>query len=107
MKERIAANPMRRIEVDKVVINMSVGEGGEKLAKVEKLLERIASQKPIKRQAKRTMQPFGIKKGEAIACKVSLRRERANNFLNRCFKIQDKLLMSQFDTYGNFKQEWS
>ncbi len=102
MEERIAANPMRRIEVDKVVINMSVGEGGEKLAKVEKLLERIASQKPIKRQAKRTMQPFGIKKGEAIACKVSLRRERANNFLNRCFKIQDKLLMSQFDTYGNF-----
>jgi len=102
MEERRAANPMRRIKIDKVVINMSVGESGEKLAKAEKLLERIAGQKPIKRLAKRTMQSFGIKKGEAIACKVTLRRERANDFLNRCFKIQNKLLMSQFDTYGNF-----
>jgi large subunit ribosomal protein L5 len=98
----MAANPMRRIEVDKVVINMAVGESGEKLAKAEKLLERIAGQKPIKRLAKRTIQPFSIKKGEAIACKVTLRGERAKDFLKRCFKIQNKLLMSQFDTYGNF-----
>ncbi|MCK4476326.1 MAG: 50S ribosomal protein L5 [Methanophagales archaeon] len=95
-------NPMRRIEVDKVVINMAVGESGEKLAKAEKILERIADQKPIKRLAKRSIQPLGIKKGEAIACKVTLRGERAKDFLKRCFKIQDKLLMSQFDTYGNF-----
>jgi len=93
---------MRRIEIDKVVINMAVGESGEKLAKAEKLLERIAGQKPIKRLAKKTIQPFGIKKGEAIACKVTLRRERAKEFLKRCFKIQNKLLVSQFDTYGNF-----
>ncbi|MCW3133465.1 MAG: 50S ribosomal protein L5 [Methanophagales archaeon] len=98
----MTANPMRRIEIDKVVINMAVGESGEKLAKAEKLLERIAGQKPIKRLAKKTIQPFGIKKGEAIACKVTLRRERAKEFLKRCFKIQNKLLVSQFDTYGNF-----
>ncbi len=98
----MAANPMRRIEVDKVVINMGVGESGEKLVKAEKLLERIAGQKPIKRLAKRTIQPLGIKKGEAIACKVTLRGERAKDFLKRCFKIQNKLLMGQFDTYGNF-----
>ena len=66
-------NPMRRIEVDKVVINMGVGESGEKLAKAEKLLAEpaIAGQKPIKIAAKRTIQPFGIKRGEAIACKVA------------------------------------
>lgn len=33
----MAENPMRRIEVDKIVINMGVGESGEKLAKAEKL----------------------------------------------------------------------
>ncbi len=37
-------NPMRNIEVEKVVINMGVGESGEKLAKAEKLLEHITSQ---------------------------------------------------------------
>ncbi|MBA7529619.1 hypothetical protein ES705_21817 [subsurface metagenome] len=95
---------MRRIEVDKVGINMGVGESGEKLAKAEKLMSNsaIAGQKPIKRQAKRSLQPLGIKKGEAIACKVTLRGKRAADFLKRCFKIQNKLLRSQFDTYGNF-----
>ncbi|MCD6455319.1 MAG: 50S ribosomal protein L5 [Methanophagales archaeon] len=95
-------NPMRNIEVEKVVINMGVGESGEKLAKAEKLLERIASQKPIGLHAKRSLQPLGIKKGEAIACKVTLRKGRAKEFLKRCFKIQDKLFASQFDAYGNF-----
>ncbi len=97
-------NPMRRIEVDKVVINMGVGESGEKLAKAEKLLAEpaIAGQKPIKIAAKRTIQPFGIKRGEAIACKVTLRGARAHDFLTRVFKIQNKLYMSQFDTSGNF-----
>jgi len=97
-------NPMRRIEVDKVVINMGVGESGEKLAKAEKLLAEpaIAGQKPIKIKAKKTIQPFGIKRGEAIACKVTLRGARAHDFLTRVFKIQNKLYMSQFDTSGNF-----
>ena len=96
------ANTMRRIEVDKVVINMGLGESGERLAKAEKVLEQIVEQKPIKRTAKRTIQPFGIKKGEAIACNVTLRRKRADDFLRRSFKIQNKLYKSQFDTLGNF-----
>ncbi len=98
----MAANPMRRVEVNKVVINMGVGESGEKLVKAKKILERIAGQKPIERTAKMTIQPHGIKKGEAIACKVTLRGERAVEFLKRCFKIQNRLFKSQLDTYGNF-----
>ena len=97
-------NMMRSIEVDKVVINMGVGESGEKLAKAEKLLSNplIANQKPIKVTSKKTLQTFGIKKGEAIACKVTLRSERAKEFLKRTFNIQNRLMAYQFDTVGNF-----
>ncbi|HDN68737.1 50S ribosomal protein L5 [ANME-1 cluster archaeon ex4572_4] len=98
----MAENPMRLVEVEKVVINMGVGESGEKLAKAERLLEKIAGQKPIKLQAKRSIQPFSIKKGEPISCKVTLRKERAAEFLKRSFKIQNRLFESQFDSYGNF-----
>ncbi len=98
----MAAESMRRIQVDKVVINMGVGESGEKLAKADKLLERIVAQKPIRRMAKRSLQPLSIKKGEAIACNVTLRGVRADDFLKRCFKIQNKLYKSQLDTLGNF-----
>ncbi|MBN1763251.1 MAG: 50S ribosomal protein L5 [Methanomicrobia archaeon] len=95
-------NPMRRIELDKVVVNMSVGESGEKLAKAEKLLDELVGQKSIKRTAKKTLQPFSIKKNEAIACKVTLRGDRAQDFLKRCFNIENRLFKSQFDTFGNF-----
>ena len=54
-------NPMRRVEIDKVVVNIGVGESGEKLAKAEKVLTMITGQKPLKTLAKKTIQPFGIK----------------------------------------------
>ncbi len=100
----MAENLMRRIGIDKVVINMGVGESGEKLAKAEKLLSSplIANQKPVKVASKRTIQTFGIKKGEAIACKATLRGERAKDFLKRAFSIQNRLMSYQFDTAGNF-----
>ncbi|RLG55353.1 MAG: 50S ribosomal protein L5, partial [Candidatus Hydrothermarchaeota archaeon] len=41
-------NPMREIRIEKVTVNMGVGEGGEKLAKAEKLLEEITGQKPVR-----------------------------------------------------------
>jgi len=94
-------HPMRRIELDKVVINIGVGESGEKLKNAERIIEQITGQKPVETLAKRTIQPFGIKKGEPIGCKVTLRKEKAYEFLRKVFKIQNRLYESQFDAFGN------
>ena len=94
-------HPMRRVELDKVVINIGVGESGEKLKNAERIIEQITGQKPVETLAKRTIQPFGIKKGEPIGCKVTLRKEKAYEFLRKVFKIQNRLYESQFDAFGN------
>jgi len=96
-------NPMRKLRIHSVTVNMGVGEGGERLAKAEALLEELTGQKPIRRLAKKTIQPFGIRKGLPIACKVTLRGEKAIDFLKRALEAKDRRLPEKcFDQLGNF-----
>ncbi len=96
-------NPMRQLRIASVTVNMGVGEGGERLVKAEKLLEQLTGQKPIRRIAKKTIQPFGIRKGLPIACKVTLRKDKAIDFLKRAFEAKDNRLKARnFDELGNF-----
>lgn len=96
-------NPMRRLKVGKVVVNMAVGTSGEKLMKAAKVLEMLTGQRPSFRRAKKTIKEFGIRKGESIACIATLRGQRAVEFLKRALAAVDfKLRRSSFDPYGNF-----
>lgn len=96
-------NPMRKIKIGKVVVNMAVGASGERLMKAAQVLEKITGQTPSFRKAKKTIKDFGIRKGESIACVVTLRGERAVDFLKRALAAVDfKLKRSSFDPYGNF-----
>lgn len=96
-------NPMRRIKVGKVVVNMAVGASGERLMKAAQVLEKLTGQSPSFRKAKKTIKDFGIRKGENIACVVTLRGERALDFLKRALAAVDfKLKRSSFDPFGNF-----
>lgn len=96
-------NTMRKPKIEKVVINMGVGESGENLEKAEKLLNELSNQKPVRTKAKRTNREFGIRKGEPIGVKVTLRRERAHTFLERAFDAVEKTLQKKnFDDKGNF-----
>lgn len=95
-------NPMRKIRIEKVTVNMGVGEGGERLVKAEKLLEEITNQKPTRTYAKVTNQTFGIRKGMPIGCKVTLRKVKAEEFLKKAFAAIDyKIKESNFDEEGN------
>lgn len=93
---------MRRLAVKKVTVNICVGEGGERLAKAEALLAQLTGQKPIKINAKKTIQTFGVRKGTPIACKVTLRGEKASNFLKRALEaVGGKIKKKNFDRLGN------
>ncbi|MCE5337416.1 MAG: 50S ribosomal protein L5 [Methanomicrobiaceae archaeon] len=93
---------MKDIYIDKVVVHMGVGESGERLVKAEDLMKRITGQKSVRTIAKRTQPAFGIRKGAPIGCKVTLRRQNAEKFVETALNILERqLAASQFDRTGN------
>jgi large subunit ribosomal protein L5 len=96
-------NPMREVYVDKVVVHMGVGEGGDKLTRAVDLMRQITGNNPVRSNAKKTNPAFGIRKGAPISCKVTLRGKKAGDFLATALAIIDrKLSAGQFDRSGNF-----
>jgi large subunit ribosomal protein L5 len=96
-------NPMRELYVDKVVVHMGVGEAGEKLVKAENIMTEITGQSPIRAFAKRTQPAFGIRKGQPIGCRVTLRGDRAQTFVQTALEIvENTISATQFDATGNF-----
>jgi len=103
MKPEKLNNPMRKIKIDKVVVNICVGSSGERLERAAKILEQLTGMKPSYRKAKRTIKDFGIRKGERIAVVATLRGEKARSFLEKAFEaVKKKIKASSFDEYGNF-----
>jgi large subunit ribosomal protein L5 len=96
-------NVMRTPKVEKITVHMSVGESGKKLSNAEMIMQKITGQKPVRNLAKKTLPAFGIKKDEAIGCKVTLRGEKAEKFLNTALAIKEKHISPKsFDSTGNF-----
>ncbi len=91
------------IYIDKVVLNIGVGEPGEKLEKAYKLLEKITGHKPVKTKAKRRIPAFHIRPGLEIGVKVTLRHKEAEEMLGKLLKaVDNELKQSQFsgDTFS-------
>lgn len=101
--EKWQKNPMLKPRIEKVTVNVSVGKSGEPLERGMKILEELTGQKPCTRRAKKTIRDFGIRKGEPIACLVTLRKERAEQFLERALQaVESRISKSSFDQQGNF-----
>ncbi|MEM4302338.1 MAG: 50S ribosomal protein L5 [Candidatus Caldarchaeum sp.] len=95
-------NIMQRPRIEKVVVNCSVGEGGVRLERAQKILEALVGQKPEVRKARKTIRGFGIHRGEPIALRVTLRKQAAVDFLKRALTaVNNTLKASSFDQYGN------
>ncbi len=95
-------NPMQEVKIAKATINIGVGEGGEKLARAEKLLTTLTNQQPVRTYSKVTNPEFGIRKNQPIACKVTLRDEKADEAIKLILNgIGNTLKPRQFDRNGN------
>src|SRR5438270_10393602 len=104
-----------RLEVprlDKIVINMGVGEATQDKKRVETAaaeMQQIAGQKPVITKAKKSIAQFKLREGMPIGCKVTLRRERMYEFLDRLVtvalpRVRDfrGLNPRSFDGRGNY-----
>jgi large subunit ribosomal protein L5 len=100
---KLEEQPMLKPRIEKVVVNLNVGKSGEPLEKATRVLEELTGQVPVKRNAKNTIRDFGIRKGEPIACTVTLRKQKAIDFLKKVLPVVDnKISRSSFDKQGNF-----
>lgn len=83
-------NPMQMPKLDKVVLNMGVGEAVADSKKIQSALrdmEAIAGQKPVATKARKSIAGFKLREGMNIGCKVTLRRDRMFEFLDRLVTI--------------------
>jgi len=97
-----SANVMRKPRIEKVTVNIGVGEAGERLVKAQKVLEMVTKQKPRVTTAKITNRDLGLREGMPIGCMVTLRGENAETFLAKALGIREnRVYMYSFDPEGN------
>jgi len=105
-------NPLEVPKLEKITLNMSGGEASQDKKKVQTAaaeMELIAGQKPVITKAKKSIAQFKLREGMPIGCKVTLRRERMYEFLDRLVtiampRIRDfrGLNPKSFDGRGNY-----
>jgi len=105
-------NAMEIPKLEKITLNMGVGEASQDKKKVQTAaeeMERIAGQKPVITKAKKSIAQFKLREGMPIGCKVTLRRERMYEFLDRLVtialpRVRDfrGLNPKSFDGRGNY-----
>ncbi|MFH1738643.1 MAG: 50S ribosomal protein L5 [bacterium] len=112
MKEFGYTNPMQVPRLSKVVINMGIGEGCRDQKLLDALREnlaQIAGQRPVVTRSAKAIANFRLRKDMPVGCKVTLRRTRMYDFLDRLMsivipRIRDFRGLSprSFDGHGNF-----
>ncbi len=96
-------SPMKKISLDKIVLNMGVGKSGDAIEIAKRALEQITGKKPSSRNAKETQRDWGIRKGEPIGVSVTVRGEDAITLLKRLLDAKgDTVKGKSFDNFGNY-----
>lgn len=98
----VEENPMRKIRVGKVVVNIGLGRSGEAIERGKKVLEQVTGQTPTQTRAKRSVRDFGIHKGEPIGVVVTVRGDETTALIKKLLAAREKKLPeSSFDSRGS------
>lgn len=96
-------NEMEQIHVQKITVNIGVGEVGDDVQKAKQLIERLTGSDAVTTESTFEARGFGVRDGLNIGAKTTLRGEDAEEFLERMFDaLEDDISISQFDDTGNF-----
>jgi len=89
-------------KIEKITVNIGVGEAGERLEKAQSVIKDITGQKSIQTLSKITSKDWGLRKRMPIGCKVTLRNKGAEDFLKEALQTREnKIAEYAFDEQGN------
>ena len=103
MTENKKVNPMKKLFLEKITVNICVGNDKQGMVKAEKLLNKLTNKKPVQNTAKKRLAAWQIRSGLPIGYKVTLRNEEAKKFLKWLLESKGNIINKKsLDTYGNF-----
>jgi large subunit ribosomal protein L5 len=95
-------NPMQKVRIEKITLNIGSGKDTSKLDKGILLIKTITGIEPVKTITKKRIPSWGLRPGLPIGAKLTLRKEKAVEILKKLLQAKDNILKpSQFDQGGN------
>merc|ERR1712022_10960 len=107
-REPIMRNPdnvMRKVIIDKLIINIAVGESGDRLTKAVRVLQQLSDQTPVENVARYTVRTFGIRRNEKIATHVTVRGKKAMDLIEMGLKYDPSTGIYGMDFYVELRSE--
>lgn len=102
-KTSSTSNPMRKVDLNKVTVNICVGNDKQGMVKAEKLLKKLTNKTPVKNTAKKRLATWQLRPGLPIGYKVTLRDEEGKKFIKWILDSKGKKLpKNSLDKTGNF-----